>query len=358
MCNKIRPLVGTRKDNRFARSSSGSGISTELCLSMTLRYLAGGSVLDIIDMHGVAYGTFYNLVWRTIEAVNASLRLPGLPLNDLDALEELSEGFSDLNKGSLVGCVGAIDGIAIRINKPSLWDTVFPKQFMNRKSFFSINCQAICDSQLRFTWASLKSPGGTHDSLAWRCTDLYAKLNDNALPSPYFLVGDDAYGCKNWMITPFPSRGLTQAKSDFNFYQSKTRITIERAFGVLVSRWGILRRALTCSLRHSVALVRCCMRLHNFCIDEGMPDVEPIRSGKEREVRQGVDRFRPYRQSADSLMDPLSPTERARKTRESNDSRRKELFQDVHRLGLRRPATSTHGQGLRRAGSRIRRARA
>ena len=86
---------------------------------MTLRYLAGGSVLDIIDMHGVACSTFYNQVWRTIEALNTVLSLGGLPINNLDALAELSEGFSNLNGESLIGCVGAIDGIAIEIIKPS-----------------------------------------------------------------------------------------------------------------------------------------------------------------------------------------------------------------------------------------------
>ena len=33
-------------------------VPTDLCLSMTLRWLAGGSFLDIIDMHGVGRATF------------------------------------------------------------------------------------------------------------------------------------------------------------------------------------------------------------------------------------------------------------------------------------------------------------
>ena len=99
------------------------------------------------------------MLWATIEAINKVTRMDGLSIKDPDALAELSKGFERLNNEALVGCVGAIDGIAIEITKPCPWDTIFPKQFMNRKGFFSINCQAICDANLRFTWVSLKSPG-------------------------------------------------------------------------------------------------------------------------------------------------------------------------------------------------------
>jgi hypothetical protein len=195
--------------------------------------------------------------------------------------------------------------------------------------------------------------GGTHDSLAWQSTDLYAQLEANGLPFPFYLVGDDAYGCRNWIVTPFPSGGLTRSKSDFNFYQSKTRITIKRSFGVLVSRWGIIRRPLSCSVRHGVSLVRCCMRLHNTCIDDGMPDVEPITRGNEREVRRR-DRFQPYRQSMDNLYYPLTSTERSIRARDTNTSRREQLHERVIYLGLRRPATSRHGMEGQRARARAR----
>lgn len=54
-------------------------ISTELALSMTLRYLAGGHVLDIVDLHGVAEPTFYSkflqvamAVWHQLDAEKPS----------------------------------------------------------------------------------------------------------------------------------------------------------------------------------------------------------------------------------------------------------------------------------------------
>lgn len=346
LCGKLRHMVGTDLNHKKAIASSGCGVPTEICLSMTLRWLAGGSVFDIIDMHYVGKATFYKYLWMTISAINIVVPLPGLPCSDEERLEKLSNGFRKLNGDTMRGCVGAIDGIAIEIIKPSAWDAVYPVRFRNRKGFFSINCQAICDADLRFLWCSLKTPGGTHDSLAWQTSALFNRLDKNGLPVGYYLVGDDAYGCRIWMVTPYPTKGLTVEKSDFNFYQSRTRITIERAFGVLVARWGVLRRPLTCSIPHTVETVRCCMRLHNMCIDARLPETFPLRRGRERETaRDGSDCYRLPRQS-DGLATPLSVAQRSHRQRASNTGKRDELRDRLRRLCLKRPATSRYGQGL------------
>ena len=309
---------------------------------MTLRYLAGGNVWDIVDMHGVSPAAFYKYLWLTVEAINNLVRLPGLPIRHPEKFQQLSDGFYSLNGSTMAGCIGAIDGIAIEIMKPSPWDSPYPKQYMNRKHFFSINCQAICDADLRFTWCSLQCSGGIHDSLAWQATSLYEQLDNMELPEGYWLVGDGAYDCRPWMIVLFPGRTLTKTRSDFNFYQSRTMITIERAFGVLTARWGILRRQMTCSLQHARATVQCCMRLHNICIYN--PEFDPIRKGKEKEVQDDVDRFRLVRQS-DGLAVALTAAQRKGRNRAVDVSVREELCERLHDMGCSRPHTSRYGQG-------------
>ena len=162
-----------------------------------------------------------------MEAINSVYTLPGLPLRYVDALDQISRDFHFLNKYTIPRCVGAIDGIAIEITKPTPWDAVYPVQFKNRQGFWSINCKAICDIQLRFTWTSLKSPRGTHDILAWQSSDMFRELEQYGMPPGYYLVGDDAYSAMAWLVTPYPS---ISERSDFSFCQSRTRITIERAF--------------------------------------------------------------------------------------------------------------------------------
>ena len=63
---------------------------------------------------------------------------------------------------------------------------------------------------------------------------------------------------------------LSGSKDDYNFFHSHVRIRVECAFGILVSRWGILRSAIPCNITivRIIALVSCLARLHNFCINE------------------------------------------------------------------------------------------
>ena len=52
----------------------------------------------------------------------------------------------------------------------------------------------------------------------------------------------------------------------FNNVLSSQRITIERAFGIPVRRWGILWRPITYGLPKISRIVRVCAMLHNICV--------------------------------------------------------------------------------------------
>lgn len=60
-----------------AQSRRGGGgnapITTELQLSMVLRYLAGGAWQDIVDLHGVSRPSFSDAITRVFTFVNATL---------------------------------------------------------------------------------------------------------------------------------------------------------------------------------------------------------------------------------------------------------------------------------------------
>ncbi len=95
------------------------------------------------------------------------------------------------------------------------------------------------------------------------------------------------------------------------------------------------------------------MKLHNLCIEDGMPNLEPIARGREKKVRKR-DRFRPYNQSNDGLMFRLTTTERSNKNRTNNTSRRDQLHERVNFKGLRRPQTSKHGLGQKQVKDKAR----
>lgn len=62
-----------------------------------------------------------------------------------------------------------------------------------------------------------------------------------------------------------PAKRTTKWKA-FNFLLSSQRITIEREFGMLVRKWGILWRPLGYPLDTNVLITFVCAKLHNFCL--------------------------------------------------------------------------------------------
>ena len=89
--------------------------------------------------------------------------------------------------------------------------------------------------------------------------------SDLILPE-HAIAGDNASVENATMATPVPGLRISDVEDAYNFYLSQLRITIERAFGILVHRWGVLRKPLSMSILKVPAIVTCLMRLHSFCI--------------------------------------------------------------------------------------------
>ena len=89
-------------------------------------------------------------------------------------------------------------------------------------------------------------------------TDIHKRATENLFPSWATFILDEAYSsCSGMHLTPFSFNQLRRAKETnevqyrkmlaFNNVLSAQRITIERAFGILVRRWGILWRPIAFS---------------------------------------------------------------------------------------------------------------
>eukprot|EP01046_Picozoa_sp_COSAG06_P043882 COSAG06_NODE_5821_length_3257_cov_8.634386_1_plen_179_part_10 len=105
MLVKIRPFMPAMYRNVTNQ------VSNELKLSMCLRWLAGGSYLDLADMHGVSTATFFRHVKQVYTAINQAYELPlvgVLERWDVDAVEQLASGFDAKTHGVVPGCIGAI----------------------------------------------------------------------------------------------------------------------------------------------------------------------------------------------------------------------------------------------------------
>ena len=130
--------------------------------------------------------------------------------------------------------------------------------------------QGVCDVKGRFLDVSIGHPGSTSDYLAFVTSHVNSLFEKPGFLAPGLVIcGDNAYVTNNYVVTPHKNVGKG-SKDAFNFYHSQVRIRIECAFGMLVHRWGILRKPMpqNVSLGKITALTYCLCKLHNFCIDE------------------------------------------------------------------------------------------
>lgn len=175
-----------------APKKTGGMISVELRLSLTLRMLAGGSYLDIIDVHSISESSFWAIFHQVVHLLSGTKVLDNIlfPYTDPAKLADIATGFAAKSPpGHMWGCVGALDGIAIRMWEPTASDCCNPRSYYNRKGFHALNCQAMVDSHGRFLWMDIRTPGSTHDSVAWRVSPLGTLIASGALPYPFWIAG-------------------------------------------------------------------------------------------------------------------------------------------------------------------------
>jgi hypothetical protein len=261
--------------NKAAADKRGGAILPEICVYCTLRYLAGGSYLDITDIAGISQSSFYRIVWKTITAIVQckALRV-AFPTTD-EEVQAAIGGFASVSTdGVIKNCAGVVDGYLLRIKVPA------KEEVKNVRSFFSghyqcygVNIQAAADHHSRFIHFSFAAPGVTGDRDAIKQCSLFDLVE--SLPRGVCVIGDAAYQPTEHMVPVYQGADKLCAKYDnFNFFASQCRIRVEMAFGMMQSKWGILQRPLTCSLHNMLWLVQAIARLHNYCINERLAEAQ------------------------------------------------------------------------------------
>jgi len=186
-----------------------------------------------------------------IDAVNSVVEFKIEFPCDHDEQRKIAQGFKEKSQADIDCCAGCIDGMLVWMLKPN--QTVCNaskvdsgKFFCGRKHKFGVNFQAVCDHKKRFINVSILFPASCSDFMAFEGSNIRHKLEEDGFLAPGLcLFGDNAYVNRFYMCTPYPNVGANSNKDVYNFYHSQVRINIECAFGILVQRWGILRKALS-----------------------------------------------------------------------------------------------------------------
>lgn len=216
-------------------------------VSITLRFLAtGDSYKSLGYSFVVAPNTISLIVPETCRAITLAyadevLRLPATE----EEWQQVAQVFEQ--RWNFPHVIGAIDGKHIRIKNPRRSGSVF----FNHKRFYSIVLLALVDAEYNFLYVDIGAAGSESDAGVFTRTGLSTLMDTMQVnlpppepmssdpggrPIPYFMVGDDAFALKNYLMKPYPSRGLTRPQRIFNYRQSRARRVVENAFGILANR--------------------------------------------------------------------------------------------------------------------------
>ena len=299
LCDELRPYI-EKKCTKMREP-----ISVEKQIALTLYYLSDeGRMRKVANSFGISKPTVSKVVRRVTRAISNELKSKYIKLpTTINQVEEMASNF--YSKHRFPQCIGEIDGTHVKIKRPSLNST----DFVNRKSNFSLNCQAVCDHKYCFLDVVVNWPGSVHDARIFSNSALNKSFRDGTIPlcekivaeneQPVVvcILGDPAYPLLPFLMKEFANGGKNNDEQFFGYRLSSARMVIEFAFGRLKGRFSCLRRDMEINLRDLPSVIMSCFILHNFCEmrHEGIPDhsiQEAIRY--DREFQPPINNFLSY----------------------------------------------------------------
>lgn len=148
----------------------------------------------------------------------------------------------------------------------------------NYKGFFNIILLVIASSDYKFLWADVTGKGAASDAQIYSYSDLKYGLENSTimgwprpdpLPNdtqdvPYFIVGDDVFSLRTFLMKPFSARNLTGEDRIYNYGLSRARRVVENAFGIMVNRFQIMLTTMQHHAETVRLIVKACILLHNL----------------------------------------------------------------------------------------------
>lgn len=145
------------------------------------------------------------------------------------------------------------------------------KIYCNRKGFYSMNVQAVCDSDLRFTDVVARWHGSAPNSQIFDNSKIQSKFRNGHF-GDYILLGDSGYALTKYCITPIQD-SAGEVEKIFNESLIKTRNPIECAFAVWKKRFPVLSLGVKLDIVKVQGLIVAAAILHNIAV--GCNEIEP-----------------------------------------------------------------------------------
>lgn len=170
-------------------------------------------------------------------------------------------------------CIGSLDGKHIIIKAPGHSGSTY----FNYKGSHSVVLMIVVDANYRIIYMNCGQIGRISDGGVFHNTALYADLEANNLnlPTPrplqgrqvdvpYVLVADDAFALSKYLMKPYPYSNQPIDKRVYNYRLSRARRMVESVFGIMASRFRILRKPIELCPEKVQSVVSAIAALHNF----------------------------------------------------------------------------------------------
>uniref|UniRef100_UPI00358F4AD4 putative nuclease HARBI1 n=1 Tax=Myxine glutinosa TaxID=7769 RepID=UPI00358F4AD4 len=265
--HRITPRI-EKEDTRLRKA-----LQPGMKLAITLRHLATGDLYPTLSYDfRVSRNTIVKFIPEVCQAIVAEfkeemVKCPTTP-------EEWTEVADDFeSKWNIPHVLGALDGkhVALRCapNSGSLYH--------NYKGFFSIVLMALVDADYKFLWVDVGGMGHMSDAQIYNASELkecienetigfpdpLAMQNDDE-EMPFFILGDDAFALRTYLMKPYARRGLSPEQLVYNYRISRGRRVVENTFGILANRWQCLLKTLQQYPEVVHDLVETAICLHNM----------------------------------------------------------------------------------------------
>lgn len=309
-------------------------ISAEERLVVTLRFLSSGDAQQsLCYAFRLGKTTVSNIISETCQAIYEQLKrkymhAPGSEEEWLEIAKAFEESWN------MPHVIGAIDGKHIRMQCPKFSGT----QYYNYKGFFSLVLMAVCDANYCFTMFDVGQFGSNNDSGVLASSSMgvafengslkvpdCAEINEDTGKVPYYLVGDEIFPLKTWLMRPYPGTALVndEEKKIYNYRQSRARRVIENAFGILSARWRIFHKPIIATVENVEIYTLCCLALHNYLrqtdnamyTPQGFVDVE----SKDGKIKQGE--WRAEKANRNGALQKINPVRGSRYSKDALEMR-------------------------------------
>lgn len=214
-------------------------------------------------------------------------------------------------------CIGALDGKHVVVKAPKNAGT----QYFNYKKTHSIVLMALADGEYKFTFIDVGASGRCSDGGVFNNSSLANAFATNslnippakplpgrAISIPYFIVADDAFALKPYVMKPISSRQLSMIEKVYNYRVSRARRIVENVFGIASARFRVLRKTIELQPDKVEKIVLAVCALHNFLMmRQSSRRVYVANEDMDREMPDGQVIPGRWREEID---EPLGPLER------------------------------------------------